>query len=211
MLQKLPGLAVLLATAGIILLFALNSSNSSVNPTTPNNSGVNPRVVLVTTLGEVELELLPKEAPNTVANFLKLAGSGFYDGTSFHRVIAGFMIQGGDPNTKTEPENRAIHGTGGPGYVFDDERNQVLLERGVIAMANSGIRVGKGTNGSQFFIVTAPIVDWLNKPGSGWHTPFGRVVRGMEVVQKIDNVPVGENDHPVTDVKVEKVITKTVE
>ena len=104
-----------------------------------------PRAIIETKFGEIELELLAGKAPGHVKNFTDLAKKGFYDGTTFHRVIPGFMIQGGDP---------LAAGYGGPGYNFDDEiwQGQQILP-GVLAMANAGVRGGKGTNGSQFFIM----------------------------------------------------------
>ena len=113
--------------------------------------------------GTIELELYPDDAPKTVDNFVKLAEDGFYDGVIFHRVIEGFMIQGGDP-TGT--------GSGGPGYQFEDEANDHRVVRGALAMANAG----PNTNGSQFFIVTAEAAPWLD----GKHTVFGEVTDGMD-------------------------------
>ena len=157
-------------------------------------------ITFKTSLGNIEIELFDSAAPKTVDNFIKLANSGFYNGTLFHRVIKDFMIQGGDPLTKSEPANWRVHGTGGPGYTFADEINSEKLVRGVLAMANAG----PNTNGSQFFIVTATATPWLD----GAHTAFGRVVSGMDVVDKIENVAKNENDHPLEDVKVESVIIK---
>lgn len=194
---------VLLGLVIIIAFFAYRfmSLQSSISSELGSGSGStnNPVVVLHTNYGEIELELFQQKAPKTVDNFLKLARSGFYDGTLFHRVIKTFMIQGGDPNTKSAPDNWALHGTGGPGYTFADEfvGNSEKLVRGILAMANAG----PDTNGSQFFIITAPATDWLD----GKHTPFGRVIAGMEVVDKIELVPVNENAHPLEDVKIEKV------
>ncbi len=140
----------------------------------------------------------PANMPGTVANFIKLAESGFYDGTLFHRVIKNFMIQGGDPNTKADPKNWTTHGTGGPGYAFPDEFNDQPVVRGALAMANSG----PNTNGSQFFIVTTEAAPWLD----GKHTVFGKVVSGYDVVEKIENTATdpARGDHPLEDV----VITK---
>jgi len=150
--------------------------------------------VLVTNYGRIEVAFY-KESPITVSNFLTLAQQGFYDGTLFHRVIKDFMIQGGDPNSKLA--DRSVHGMGGPSYKFADEINDHKLVKGSLAMANAG----ENTNGSQFFIVTAEATSWLD----GKHTNFGYVTKGMEVVEKIDNVTVDGNDHPEKDVKVEKV------
>ncbi len=152
---------------------------------------------LVTTKGNIELAFY-EESPVTVNNFLTLAKQGFYDGTSFHRVIADFMIQGGDPNSKNP--DRSTHGMGGPEYKFGDEFNNHKLVRGSLAMANSG----PNTNGSQFFIVTAEETPWLD----GKHTNFGYVVSGMDVVEKIEKVAVDANDHPVDDIKIEKIELK---
>lgn len=160
----------------------------------------NPMVTLQTNYGTVTLELFSEKAPKTVENFVALAKKGFYNGTLFHRVIKGFMVQGGDPLTKSFPANWGIHGTGGPGYQFADEFNDQKLVRGVIAMANAG----PDTNGSQFFIITAPATDWLD----GKHTAFGKVVSGMEVVDKIEQTKVNENAHPLEDVKIESVEVK---
>lgn len=127
------------------------------------------QATIQTNRGDIVLELYPEYAPKTVNNFAFLAGEGFYDGVSFHRVISDFMIQGGDP-TGT--------GRGGPGYRFEDEfaGNPLRHERGVISMANAG----PGTNGSQFFITHGP------QPHlDGRHTVFGKVTSGLDVVDSI--------------------------
>ncbi|MBI4992137.1 MAG: peptidylprolyl isomerase [Candidatus Harrisonbacteria bacterium] len=149
-------------------------------------------VILKTSFGDIELELFAKDAPKTVANFVKLAKEGFYNSTKFHRVIPQFMIQGGDPNSRDN--DWSDDGFGGPSYVFEDEINSNKLVRGTLAMANSG----PNTNGSQFFIVTAEATPWLD----GKHTVFGRVIKGMEVVAKIENLPRNQNDHPMVDAAV---------
>jgi cyclophilin family peptidyl-prolyl cis-trans isomerase len=143
---------------------------------------------LHTNHGQIELEFFDGDAPNTVENFRKLAGDGFYDGVIFHRVIPDFMIQGGDP-TGT--------GSGGPGYTFEDEPNDHSVVRGSLAMANSG----PNTNGSQFFIVTADACPWLD----GKHTVFGRVTNGMDVVDVISQVETGTADRPREDVVIERI------
>ncbi len=124
--------------------------------------------------GDIVLELYGDKAPKTVENFVKLSRAGFYDGTKFHRVIADFMIQGGDPLSITDDPRV---GTGGPGYQFEDEINDMKILPGVIAMANAG----PNTNGSQFFIVTTQPQPHLD----GKHTVFGKVISGMDVVLKI--------------------------
>ena len=139
--------------------------------------------------GEFVAELYASQAPMTVENFVNLARSGFYDGTTFHRVIPGFMAQGGDP-TGT--------GTGGPGYRFADELPAPgRYEVGSLAMANSG----PDTNGSQFFIVTAQEAPWLD----GKHTVFGRVTEGMEVVDRISELPRDARDKPTEPATIERV------
>jgi cyclophilin family peptidyl-prolyl cis-trans isomerase len=148
----------------------------------------NQTATIETNHGVIELELFTDDAPETVANFTKLAGDGFYDGLIFHRVIPDFMIQGGDP-TGT--------GSGGPGYTFEDEQNQHGVVRGALAMANAG----PNTNGSQFFIVTAEDCSWLN----GKHTVFGRVVSGMDVVDAISEVDRDASDRPKEPVTIERV------
>ena len=145
-------------------------------------------ITLHTTKGDIEIEMMEADAPKTVANFTKLAGEGFYDGTKFHRVIKDFMIQGGDPQTKDDTL-MGRWGTGGPGYQFDDEihaNNHNLI--GTISMANSG----PNTNGSQFFINTANNTFLDSK-----HTVFGRVISGMEIVEAIQSVVTGESDRPI--------------
>jgi cyclophilin family peptidyl-prolyl cis-trans isomerase len=144
--------------------------------------------ILHTSEGDVALELFPDDAPKTVENFAKLAQDGFYDGLAFHRVIPDFMIQGGDPRGD---------GTGGPGYEFEDEINEHRVERGALAMANSG----PNTNGSQFFIVTADACPWLD----GKHTVFGNVVSGQDVVDRISQVDRDGRDSPVEPVLIETV------
>jgi cyclophilin family peptidyl-prolyl cis-trans isomerase len=148
----------------------------------------NQTATIETNHGVIELELFTDDAPETVANFTKLAGEGFYDGLIFHRVIPDFMIQGGCPHGT---------GTGGPGYTFADEPNDHRIVRGTLAMANAG----PNTNGSQFFIVTAEATPWLD----GKHTAFGQVTSGMDVVDAIQAVERDPRDRPAEDVRMEKV------
>jgi cyclophilin family peptidyl-prolyl cis-trans isomerase len=142
-----------------------------------------------TTLGNFTIELFEAQTPNTVGNFVKLAEKNFYDGVVFHRVIDGFMIQGGDP-TGT--------GRGGPGYQFADEIHPQLKHtgEGILSMANAG----PNTNGSQFFITLVPTPHL-----DGRHTVFGKVVEGMDVVKKIGKTPTARGDRPVTDVVMKSV------
>ena len=157
------------------------------------------RVVLETTQGNIEIKFFPQQAPKAVENFMRLVKRGYYDGTLFHRVIKGFMIQGGDPFTKDDTMMDRW-GTGGPGYQFEDEINDQKIVRGVLAMANAG----PGTNGSQFFIVTAESAPWLD----GKHTVFGKVVKGMDIVDRIENVRTGERDIPATPIVIKSIMVK---
>jgi peptidyl-prolyl cis-trans isomerase B (cyclophilin B) len=143
-----------------------------------------------TSLGPIDLELFDEDAPETVANFLKLANDHFYDGVIFHRVIPDFMIQGGCPQGT---------GTGGPGYTFADEINSHKVVRGALAMANAG----PNTNGSQFFIVTVGAAPWLD----GKHTVFGQVTGGMDAVDAIEGLPTGAGDRPVDPPVIESIET----
>ena len=147
-------------------------------------------ITIQTSMGNIEVELYPNEAPKTVENFVTLAKKGYYDGIIFHRVIPGFMIQTGDP-TGT--------GTGGPGYSFEDEISPNLKhdKPGILSMANSG----PNTNGSQFFITDVP-TPWLD----GRHSIFGHVTKGMDVVKAIANTPRDAGDKPLTTVTMEKVV-----
>jgi peptidyl-prolyl cis-trans isomerase B (cyclophilin B) len=146
-------------------------------------SGADEVAVMETTKGRMVLEFWDKDAPQTVANFKKLARQGFFDGTGFHRIIKGFMIQGGDPKSKN-PKATDL-GTGDPGYKIKDEFNARKHVPGVISMANSGT---PNSAGSQFFLMhgAAPFLD-------GKYTAFGRVIEGMNVLNDIANTPVGPN------------------
>lgn len=149
-------------------------------------------ITIETNYGKIVFETYNSDAPKTVENFVTLANKGFYNGLTFHRVIPGFMIQGGDPNGT---------GSGGPGYQFADELNPATAsykagyKKGVVAMANSG----SNTNGSQFFIMTA------DYSLSNDYTIFGKVVSGQDVVDKIASVKTGAGDKPVSPVTMTKV------
>ncbi len=143
-----------------------------------------------TSQGDFSLELFEDKAPQTTANFIKLVQEGFYNGLIFHRVIDGFMLQGGCPDGT---------GRGGPGYSIEDEFHADLKHDspGVLSMANAG----PNTGGSQFFVTLAP-ADWLD----GKHAVFGKVTDGMDNVTKIGKVQVGPGDKPVEDVTVSEVV-----
>ena len=152
--------------------------------------------VFDTNMGEFEIELFEDKTPITTKNFIDLAQEGFYDGVIFHRIIDGFMIQGGDP-TGT--------GMGGPGYTIEDEFTPELTHEseGILSMANTG---RPHTGGYQFFITLAA-TPWLD----GHHTVFGKVIKGMEVVREIGHVKTGPQDRPVHDVVINKITIKDAE
>jgi len=147
-----------------------------------------PRAVLKTSLGDIEIEFFPAKAPGHVKNFLDLARKGVYDGTTFHRVIPGFMIQGGDPNTRDPEGSRGAHGAGGPGYTIKAEFNDTSHKRGIVSMARAQ---DPNSAGSQFFIVVKDS-NFLD----GNYTAFGQVVRGMDVADKIVSSPRDPRDNP---------------
>ena len=148
----------------------------------------NPTVTLQTNLGTMRAEIFQDKAPATAKNFLSLVNKGFYNGLTFHRVIPGFMIQGGCPKG---------NGTGGPGYTIQDEFHPSLKHDapGILSMANAG----PNTGGSQFFITVAP-TPWLN----GKHAIFGKLISGQDVAEKIVKVPRDGQDRPRTPVRLEK-------
>lgn len=151
--------------------------------------------VIETVHGTIKLEFFEDKAPGHVKNFKELAGKNFYDGTAFHRVIPGFMIQGGDPNSKSS--NKSQHGSGGPGYSIDAEFNDTKHVRGVVSMARSQ---EPNSAGSQFFICVndAFFLD-------GQYTAFGRVIEGMDVADKIVNEPRDSNDNPDNRMEIKSV------
>ncbi len=192
---------IILGSLGVIFGYkiAMKSENKISKDASVKSLGYtgNPMAVMKTNMGEIKLELFAKDAPETVGNFIKLSREKFYDGTRFHRVIKGFMIQGGDPNSKDDDWSN--DGIGGPGYAFNDEINSNKIIKGALAMANAG----PNTNGSQFFIVTAESASWLD----GKHTVFGKVVEGMDAVDKIENVATDKSrgDHPLENVTIESM------
>jgi peptidyl-prolyl cis-trans isomerase B (cyclophilin B) len=192
-------LSCLAAVLGPALVFAQSEKKDEKGSAAPAEVAV-----IKTTLGEMVLEFWPDVAPKTVENFKKLSREGFYDGTAFHRIINGFMIQGGDPNTK-KAELESQWGRGGPGYQIQGETNQRPDRkhvRGVISMAHSG---HPDTAGSQFFICLGP-----TQQLDGRYTTFGKLIKGDDVLTKIGQVPVkadprGEMSRPVDRVGVESI------
>lgn len=153
------------------------------------------KAIVETNFGKILFNLLPDLAPETVRNFIKLSNSGFYNGLLFHRVIPGFMIQGGDPNTKNSDKNS--WGTGGPGYTIKAEFNSRSHLRGIVSMARA---MDPDSAGSQFFIVTndSTFLD-------GQYTVFGEVIEGMGVADKIVNLQRDENDCPLEEAKIIRI------
>lgn len=170
-----------MAIVSLLLVPALSAEE-------PKTEQQAPHVILKTKFGEMEIVLFPDLAPKHVESFLKLAKSGFYNGTIFHRILPGFMIQGGDPLTK-DPANRNKYGTGGPGYTVSAEFSKVVHEKGILSAARTQ---DPNSAGSQFFIMVdkAPHLD-------GQYTVFGEVVKGVEVAETIVSQPRDLKDNPV--------------
>ena len=174
---------VWLVMAGVMLL-AAGSARVQAQPA----SGKAPGAIIETKFGSMEIRFFPDKAPKHVENFIKLARSGFYDKTIFHRVIPGFMIQGGDPNTKDE-KDKSKYGMGGPGSNVKAEFNDRPHVRGIVSMARAQ---DPDSAGSQFFIVVR------DSPSlNGKYTVFGEVIKGMEVADKIVSQPRDAKDNPL--------------
>jgi peptidyl-prolyl cis-trans isomerase B (cyclophilin B) len=174
---------VWLAVAGVMLLAA---GRAGVQAQTA--SGKAPQAIIDTKFGSMEIRFFPDKAPKHVENFMKLTKSGFYDKTIFHRVIPGFMIQGGDPHTKDE-KDKSKYGTGDPGYKVKAEFNDLPHVRGIVSMARAQ---DPDSAGSQFFIVLK------DSPSlNGKYTVFGEVIKGMEVADKIVSQPRDARDNPL--------------
>ena len=181
--------------AAILAVASVNAEEQK-----PMNSA-NEVAVIKTSEGEMVAEFWPDVAPNTVENFKKLARSGFYDGTAFHRIVKGFMIQGGDPLTK-DPAKESRYGTGDPGYKIKAEFNDRSHERGVLSMARSS---DPNSAGSQFFICLANVSRLDHQ-----YTTFGKIIKGDDVLGKIGDIEVtmsdsGERSKPTKRVTVESI------
>jgi peptidyl-prolyl cis-trans isomerase B (cyclophilin B) len=183
---------VMILTAGCSNQKPSESATSAPAITNQPTGAVNTNAVAVlnTSDGEMVIQFWPDVAPNTVSNFVKLAESGFYDGTAFHRIIKGFMIQGGDPNTK-DLTKESQYGQGGPGYTINAEFNSRLHETGVISMARGS---DPDSAGSQFFICDAPADNQAMQYLDGKYTAFGKLIKGEDVLEKIANTPVSPNE-----------------
>lgn len=182
----------LLAVCGIGTIAAAEKM-----PPQPADTQKGPRAIIKTKFGDIELKFFPEVAPKHVDNFLNLAKSGFYNGTIFHRVIPGFMIQGGDPNTKdlNKPET---YGMGGPSHRLKAEFNNIPHRRGIVSMARTN---DPNSAGSQFFIVVKDS-NFLD----GQYTVFGEVVKGMEVADKIVSLPRNSRDLPTERAEITVVV-----
>ena len=185
MRMSVLGIAVLSLVLLPGILMALEVKNKTFTKEDIENMKKT-KAVIETRLGNMEIEFYPEKAPNHVSSFIELAKSGFYDGTAFHRVIPGFMIQGGDPNSKDD--NRANDGVGGPGFNLKAEFNDTRHVRGILSMARSQ---SPDSAGSQFFICVAD-APHLDRQ----YTAFGKVVSGMEVADKIVSQPRDRRDNP---------------
>ena len=168
----------------------------------------NPTALLETSLGNIKIELYLDKMPITAGNFLKLAKSGFYDGLHFHRVIDGFMVQFGCPHSRDPKSPRAGTGDAPHGTIKDEHppAHKLSNEPGTLSMANTG---QPNSGGCQFFINTVhnDFLDWFS-PGPSKHPVFGRVIEGMDVVQKISKVKRDGNDRPLTPVRMNQVVVE---
>ena len=189
-------LSVLLA----VLLGAAVFAAEEKKETSPMNSS-NEVAVIKTNEGEMVVQFWSDAAPNTIDNFKKLARQGFYDGTIFHRIVKGFMIQGGDPNSK-DPAKEDSYGQGGPGYKVKAEFNNHSHDRGVISMARGP---DPDSAGSQFFICLAPV-----RRLDGQYTTFGKLIKGDDVLDKIGNTPVERNAQGEMSKPTKRVIIESV-
>lgn len=191
-------MTTMLALLALVMLGGWGATAAAADKAPAVQSSVDkgPKVIIKTKLGEIEIKLFPDKAPKHVENFLKLAKSGFYNGTIFHRVIPGFMIQGGDPNTK-DLNKKELYGMGGPGHSVKAEFNDMPHKRGIVSMARSN---DPDSAGSQFFIVVedSPFLD-------GKYTAFGQVVKGLGVADKIVNQPRDARDNPLE--RIEMTVT----
>src|SRR5438270_10386683 len=192
--MKLSILAAALLSTAVFAAEEKKEEKTSMNT-------ANEVAVIKTSEGEMVVQFWTDAAPNTIENFKKLARSGFYNGTIFHRIVKGFMIQGGDPNSK-DPGKEDKYGEGGPGYKVKAEFNDHPHERGVISMAREP---DPDSAGSQFFICLAPVTRLDHR-----YTTFGKLIKGDEMLEKIGNTPVsrnsmGEMSKPTTRVTIEKI------
>jgi peptidyl-prolyl cis-trans isomerase B (cyclophilin B) len=167
----------------------------------PTMNASNEVAVIKTSEGEMVVQFWTDAAPNTIENFKKLAREGFYDGTIFHRIVKGFMIQGGDPNSK-DPAKENSYGEGGPSYKIKAEFNDHSHERGVLSMARSS---DPDSAGSQFFICLAPVRRLDHQ-----YTTFGKLIKGADVLEKIGDTPVTRNNSGETSKPTKRVVIESI-
>jgi len=195
MIVRLTAVALMLAGS---LLLGMGTLFAADKPAAGTVAGIKgPKATLKTKFGDMDIVFFPEKAPKHVESFIALAKSGFYNGTIFHRVIPGFMIQGGDPNTK-DPNKPETYGQGGPSQKLKAEFNDIPHRRGILSMARTN---DPNSAGSQFFIVVKDS-NFLD----GQYTVFGEVVKGMEVADKIVNLPRNSRDLPADRVEVTVVV-----
>ena len=192
-MQKRSWLIALAAVCVGGMLSSGGAFAAEMAPTPIAEKSAGPKATLKTKFGNIDIKLYPDVAPSHVDNFLKLAKSGFYNGTIFHRVIPGFMIQGGDPNTK-DPNKPETYGMGGPSHKLKAEFSDIPHRRGIVSMARTN---DPNSAGSQFFIVVKDS-NFLD----GHYTVFGEVVKGIEVADKIVNLPRNSRDLPTERVEI---------
>ncbi|KAF5409275.1 MAG: Peptidyl-prolyl cis-trans isomerase A [Candidatus Udaeobacter sp.] len=188
--------SILLAALLSTVAFAAEEKKETPPMSTPNEVAV-----IKTNEGEMVVQFWTDAAPDTIQNFKKLARQGFYDGTIFHRIVKGFMIQGGDPNSK-DPAKESSYGEGGPGYKIKAEFNNHSHDRGVISMARGP---DPDSAGSQFFICLAPV-----RRLDGQYTTFGKLIKGDDVLDKIGNTPVERNAQGEVSKPTKRVVIESV-
>jgi cyclophilin family peptidyl-prolyl cis-trans isomerase len=193
-------LAIALLLASALPLLGQAEKKGSKKVSTPRDYA-NTLVTLQTDMGDITLKFFPDKAPRHVENFVELAASGFYDGTMFHRVIPGFMVQGGDPLTKKPEDPARGYGTGGSDKKIKAEFNDTPHRRGILSMARSS---SPDSASSQFFIVVKDS-NFLD----GQYSAFGEVVSGMDVADKIAAAPRNSNDRPNTPIRIKKALVTT--
>jgi peptidyl-prolyl cis-trans isomerase B (cyclophilin B) len=187
-------LALALFSAAVFATQEIKEEKTSMNTS-------NEVAVIKTNEGGMVVQFWTDAAPNTIENFKKLARQGFYDGTTFHRIVKGFMIQGGDPNSK-DPGKESAYGQGGPGYKIKAEFNNHSHDRGVISMARGP---DPDSAGSQFFICLAPV-----RRLDGQYTTFGKLIKGDDVLDKIGDTPVERNAQGETSKPTKRIVIESV-
>ena len=190
----------LLILAFVLLSSAVFAADEKKEEKSPMNSS-NEVAVIKTSEGDMVMQFWTDAAPNTVENFKKLARQGFYDGTIFHRIVKGFMIQGGDPNSK-DPAKENSYGQGGPGYNLKAEFNDHSHDHGVISMARGP---DPDSAGSQFFICLAPVHRLDHQ-----YTTFGKLIKGENVLEKIGDIPVTKNSMGEASKPTKRVVIESI-